>query len=400
MKKTILTLGTIGTIAAPIAAVISCGPEVKDSAAELENVTLDSLAGELAAEKELGNASDSETITMTVRSDEEERYQKIVDKFNSLHKGTVTLRTTKSQGDPDYSGEAARGDLSDIFIANMGTMLKVKRGNWGRALDINSIFAEENRSVYDVEPAAQQPLTVEAGKKPASLFDKDHLKLNSNKNGVAFALPQGFGSNAVLMNTTMLDPNKTVIHDYVPTKTQDIHSHDTTELTGIKELSGPAHTFTKKSGETVAEFVQRYLFEGGKSSNATEHIQGAADWLGHGPGSLYQRIYSASRSLMYTRMKSAGVYALSLKESMCDFALFASAGINGLVDSDGVMTKEAFSKALKDPVSLQKLKDYYYAAILGYTNPSQALQATPIMNWIVLEFFLNLQNDLFYTFSL
>ena len=386
MKKKIwLSIGTIGTIAAPIAAVVSCGPEVKDGKAELEKVTIDSVAGELAQEKGLDTAG--QTIKLAVRSDELTRYQTIVDKFNTLGKGTVTLVSVTSANDPgvDYAQMAATGDLPDVFIANMETMLTIKRGNWARALDINAVFGEENRSTYDVEEATKQPLVIPAGKKPIDLFDKDHISLNSNKNGVAFAFPQGFGSQGLMLNTTMLDDNVNEIHDYVPLKQRDTSITSPSNVAeqlrtvGIKELTGASHTFTRNNGESSADFVQRYIYEAGKATNTEETFTDAMPWLGSGPGSVYQRIYSAAQSLMRSEAKNLGMFALSLKDSICDYSLFASAGVQNFTNDNGVLTGARFDETLKTKSTLDKFKNYYYAAIGGYAVPGMGTRATAIM---------------------
>ena len=118
-------------------------------------------------------------------------------------------------------------------------------------------------------------MAIPAGKKPIDLFDKDHISLNSNKNGVAFAFPQGFGSQGLMLNTTMLDPNVNVINDYVPLKQRDtsvtvVDAATQLASNGIKKLTGASHEFHKNQGETPTQFIQRYMYEAGKSTNTEE----------------------------------------------------------------------------------------------------------------------------------
>ena len=111
---------------------------------------------------------------------------------------------------------------------------------------------------------------------------ESHVAINSNSKGVGIAVPLGYGTKGLMINTTMVSDHASatdVIHSYAPKATSNASSQDILEHYGLDQVDGAAG-FPRLASETAAQsdthaqkvdknvaYIQRYIQEAGNSHN-------------------------------------------------------------------------------------------------------------------------------------
>lgn len=385
MKKTILTLGTVAAALAPLAAVISCGGSSSSSSTpEADKVTMDSVRKqteqELAFAKTNGSTVDGTSLTLKVRALDEPMWQAVATKFNAHHKGTIQISNSTFASPSligDFSTAAGSNSLADLNVADMNSISYAKQnGVWFDGFDLEGVSKEENKTTYDVFDGQTS-------------FGKDklmssHITINSNKNGVAFAYPLGYATKGLGLNSTMITDTNATIHSYAPLDAVVAGQNDSTGI-GLDDLGtdfpritaeqiADGDTSEQKVAKNIA-YMSRYIKDAGNAHSIlnTDAIKAAhPNWLGFGPGNMYQRIYSAAQSMMSAGAHAGGVYAMAFKELISSFDLIATAPIDGLYDFENrVLKKQAFNTlGIQNKAMNPKLAKYLWQAYGGYMfNP-------------------------------
>lgn len=392
MKKALLTLGTLGAVVAPIGAVIACGSgSGGSSTSAFESVTLASVAGQATNEAayvaDHGAEVDGTNISLRIRAIDQDVWTKVTEKFNSHHKGHVTISDSTISGTgliEKFSTASAAGSMDDLNVVDMNVVSYAKQNDvWFQAFDLDSVGKEANKSTYDVFDG-QASYGVDK-------YMSSHVRINSNKNNVSIATPLGYGTKSIYVNATMVTEDAATIHAYAPGEV-DAASADLNAQVGLEDVGTFPRVATEQitSGDTSAEkidknvaYMQRFLQDAGNRNsilNTPEIKTAHPNWLGYGPGNTYQRIFSAAQSLMATAAKQHNVYAMPFKEGNTSFSLISSAPVDGIYDyKNKVLTKAGFNgQGIKNGGINPALAKYLWQSYGGYMFEANG-EFTPFM---------------------
>ena len=399
MKKSLLTLGTIGAIAAPVAAVISCGEAEGTSAPAIESITKEQVVQQTKAELEYAKTNEatlaSTSLSFKVRATDKAMWEAVAAKFNSHHKGTINIDSSVfSEPDliPALSTAAASNSLTDLSVVDMNAVSYEKQnGSWFEPLQLESIFPAANASAYD-SFTGQKSFGIDR-------IMESHVSINSNTKGAAIAIPLGYGAKGLMINTTMVSDHAAatdVIHSYAPKETSDTSANDVLGYFGLEQVDSATGfprlaTEIEASGDTSAQkikknvaYMQRYIQDAGNSHSIlnTSAIKTAHhSWLGYGPGNMFQRIYSSAHSLMSQEARNAGSFVMPFKEILSTFSLISSAPIEGLYDNEHkVLTKAGFeAHAVQGGHINPEFAKYLWNSYAGYMQHDSNGNATGFM---------------------
>lgn len=358
IKKSIQLGTTLLAIGTPMTMVLSCG-KVEDNSKKFDSYNRSEIsAQQLADEKAAGDVSNTE-ISLAVGSDDVSLFQSIVAEFNKLGKGKINTTINGWSGSPkdSLSTVAGTGAIPTVFINDLNVQPIVrKQGLYAKPIVLDDFLGTTNKDLYNTKDT-----DVDFSE---SKINADHLRLYQNSSQTSFGLPIGFGSSSLIVNAKMLDKDIATpqididydIYDYVPT------TERTTNLEKVWGVKRVGETSTKvQSMRDIEAYIQ-------KAGNSNEVENG--DWLGKGPGSMFQRIYSVGFSILTNHgQKTTSAAIMPFKENLINFGILATSG-QKVLDNENVMQQDLFETELSKINNSQesKLLDYYWKSITGYMS--------------------------------
>ena len=354
MKNKLKSIFKFLCVTSPIAILgISCGGISQGE--DLTHTQKKDIQGiQLEEEKKVVENAKDTKIKVAVRASDLNVYKGLADKFNSFDKGKVEIESLPELDMIEaLQTKEATGSLPQAFLVDMSTMGEiVEKSVFAKPIILEEFMKEENKDLYNVEDNQSSY--------KLSDFEESAVKFSSNKNGIQYAAPLGYSSTGIILNDAMLDHEKE-IHSYVPINMTDAETDDerATGTTLLKDQNGQPISY----GKATIENIQKYIDGAGISTNIPDPNQ---NWLGHGIGNLFQRIYSVGRSAMKGDNPSATI--MPWKEMYQWFPLWATSQENKSVLQNNVITKENFRKMLtKDKKATEELARYFWNAFGGYT---------------------------------
>lgn len=361
IKTLLVSSLAIGSIAAPVAAVVSCG----STAGSSKTITKADVLKQVADETAIAESAKNTEINVQIRSEDYSIYTEIAKKFNALGKGKVKITTLTSGPADALQTESASGSIPTIFINDLNSNALIQqKGLYAKPIMLDDFLGEANKALYDVREGEASIASADINAAQKAILTR--------ADGVQYGTPLGYGARALMTNTRLfrlagfgVQADGTLakdlkIDDYAPMDAPVSGATDTTAF-GVKKLTGAGHEVV---AHTWAD-VQSYINKAGDLASAADD---ANHWLGHGAGSMFQRIYSLGQSLKDQAPSNmlASVAIMPLKENLINFGLFASS-TEGALDANKTLTIENFkSKLFPGGHASSTLSNYLWDSFGGY----------------------------------